>query len=124
MDPADQGLESRPQPVFHPVRRQDAGLLKNRNPNHLHKILYTAIEFTIRGNEVSLFESRPHLQGGGEWISMKVARFKKDPKTETWHLYWADRNSKWRPYPPLPFHRDIEKLLQEVEKNETGAFWG
>jgi len=77
------------------------------------------IEFTIRGNEVS-----PHWQGSGEWLSMKVARFKKDPKTETWHLYWADRNSKWRPYPPLPYHRDIEKLLQEVEKNETGAFWG
>ena len=50
--------------------------------------------------------------------------FKKDSKTETWQLYWADRNSKWRPSPPLPFHRDIEKLLQEVEKNETGAFWG
>ena len=55
---------------------------------------------------------------------MRIARFKKDPKTETWQLYWADRNSKWRPYPPLPYHRDIEKLLQEVEKNETGAFWG
>jgi hypothetical protein len=27
-------------------------------------------------------------------------------------------------YPPLPFHRAIEKLLKEVEKNETGAFWG
>lgn len=82
------------------------------------------IEFTIRGNEVSLFESRPHWQGGGEWISMKVARFKKDLKTETWQLIWADRHSKWRPYPPLLFHRDIEKLLQEVEKNEIGAFWG
>ena len=33
------------------------------------------IEYRIRGNEVSLFESRPHLQGSGEWISMKVARF-------------------------------------------------
>lgn len=82
------------------------------------------IEYRIRGNEVSLFESRPPWRGGGEWISTKVARFKKDPKTETWQLFWADRNSRWRPYPPLPYHRDIEKLLQEVEKNETGAFWG
>jgi hypothetical protein len=46
------------------------------------------IEFTIRGNEVSLFESRPHWQGGGEWTSMKVARFKKDPKTET-GAFWG-----------------------------------
>lgn len=95
---------------------------ENKIPPHLRDRI--KIEFRIRGNEVSLFESRPHMQCGGEWISMKVARFKKDPETETWELYWADRNSKWRRYPPLPFHRDIEKLLQEVDKNESGAFWG
>ena len=82
------------------------------------------IEFLIRGNEVKLFESRPHLQGGGEWIAMKVARFKKDPATQTWQLFWADRNGKWRSYPPLPYHRDLEKLLKEVDRNDSGAFWG
>lgn len=82
------------------------------------------IEFQIRGDEVSLFECRAPWRGEGEWTSMKVARFKKDHKTETWLLYWADRNDRWKPYPPLPYHRDIEKLLAEVEKNETGAFWG
>lgn len=39
-------------------------------------------------------------------------------------LHWADRNGKWREYLLLPYHRDIEKLLAEVEKNENGAFWG
>jgi hypothetical protein len=73
---------------------------------------------------VSLFESRLHLQGSGEWISMKVACFRKVSKTETWQLFWADRDSQWQPYSPLAFHRDIEKLLQAVEKNESGIFWG
>jgi len=82
------------------------------------------VEYRIRGDEVSLFESRPPWRGEGEWISVKVARFKKDHETHTWHLFWADRNSQWRSYEPLPQHRDIEKLLQEVERNETGAFWG
>ncbi|MEZ4485182.1 MAG: DUF3024 domain-containing protein [Syntrophotaleaceae bacterium] len=82
------------------------------------------IEYRIRGNEVSLFESRAHLQGNGDWISTKVARFKKEPETESWLLYWADRNSQWRPYSPLPCHRDIERLLKAVEENETGVFWG
>ena len=45
-------------------------------------------------------------------------------KAETWLLSWADRNNKWREYPPLWFHVRIEKLLEEVEKNENGAFWG
>ncbi len=91
-------------------------------PAHLQDQI--RIEYRIRGNEVSLLESRPHLQGSGEWISMKVARFNKDPQTGLWQLFWADRNSKWRSYSPLSFHRDLEKLLQEVEKNESGAFWG
>jgi hypothetical protein len=82
------------------------------------------VEFQIRGDEVSLFEVRPAWDDPTRWISMKVARFKKDHKTETWQLFWADRNSRWKTYPPLPYHRDIEKLLEEVEKNETGAFWG
>jgi len=82
------------------------------------------IEFQIRGDEVSLSECRAPWRGEGEWTSMKVARFKKDQKTETWQLSWADRNDRWKPYPPLPYHRDIEKLLAEVEKSENGAFWG
>lgn len=82
------------------------------------------VEFQIRGNDVCLFECRPPWRREGEWTSSKIARFKKDPKTETWLLSWADRNNKWREYPPLPFHARIEKLLDEVEKNENGVFWG
>lgn len=95
---------------------------ENKVPPHVRDKL--RVEFQIRGDEVKLFESRPPWRGEGDWISSKIARFKKDPKTETWLLYWADRNGKWLNYPPLPYHRDIEKLLAEVEKNENGAFWG
>lgn len=91
-------------------------------PAHLRDQI--RIEYRIRDFAVSLFESRPLLQGSGEWISTKVARFQKDPQTETWRLFWADRDSQWQPYAPLPIHRDIEKLLQVVEKNETGLFFG
>lgn len=82
------------------------------------------IEFQIRGDEVSLFEKRPVWDDPSRWTSMKIARFKKDHKAATWLLFWADRNDRWKPCPPPPYHRDIENLLAEVEKNEMGAFWG
>jgi hypothetical protein len=91
-------------------------------PPHLHDQI--RVEYQVRGSEVILLETRPVWDDPTRWTSMKIARFKKDSKTETWQLYWADRNERWRQYPPLPFHRDIERLLDEVEKNETGAFWG
>jgi len=95
---------------------------ENKIPPHVRDKI--RIEFQIRSDEVSLIECRAPWRREGEWTSMKVARFKKDPKTETWQLYWADRNDRWKAYPPLPYHRGIEKLLAEVEKNENGAFWG
>lgn len=89
-------------------------------PCHLRG--YLRLEYHIRLDEVSLFESRPHLQGSGEWISTRVACFRKDEEAGYWQLFWADRDNQWQPYSSLPFHRDIERLLQAVEKNESGVF--
>ena len=91
-------------------------------PPHLHSQI--TIEFRVRGNEITLFESRPVWDDHARWIAGKVARFKKDAENQTWSLYWADRNGYWCRYQQLPFHRDLEKLLAEVDKNENGAFWG
>ena len=91
-------------------------------PSHLRDRI--RLEYRIRGNEVSLYESRPHWQGNGAWLSTKIARFRRDLEARTWQLYWADRHGKWRSYSPLPFHRDIETLLHAVDRNVTGVFWG
>jgi hypothetical protein len=93
-----------------------------RVPEHLRSQI--VLEYRVRGDEVTLFESRPVWDDHARWISGKVARFQKDTDAEIWNLYAADRDGSWIHYLPLPFHRDIEKLLQEVEKNESGAFWG
>jgi hypothetical protein len=95
---------------------------EKRVPAHLSSEI--KIEYQIRGDELTLYESRPVWDDHAKWISGKVARFKKDPQTETWYLYWADANGRWIEYSLLPCHRDIAKLLAEVEKNGNGAFWG
>ncbi len=71
-----------------------------------------------------LYESRPHYQDNATWFSTSIAKFKKNPKTEAWQLYCADRNDKWQIYRPLPPTLDIEKLLTEVKNDPTGIFWG
>ena len=82
------------------------------------------VEFEIRGDEVKLFESRPHWQEQSIWVANKVARFKKEAQTNCWQLYCADRNGRWHLFAPHPASCDIEKLLAEVENNSTGIFWG
>lgn len=82
------------------------------------------VEFELRGGEIKLFESRPHWRDKSQWTSQKVARFKKDINTNSWQLYYADKNERWHLFEPYPADKDIEKLLAEVEKDATGIFWG
>lgn len=82
------------------------------------------IEYQIRGNEVKLFEVRRQWQDLSMWTRIKIARFKKDPKTNLWELYCVDRNDRWRPFDLCPDEKDIAKLLAEVEEDSTAIFWG
>ena len=82
------------------------------------------IDFRIKGNEVMLYESRPNYLEQTSWYSAPIAKFEKIPSTESWQLYFADRNHKWHKYPHCPPNRDIGKLLAEVEKDPNGIFWG
>lgn len=82
------------------------------------------VEFELRGDEVKLFESRPFHLDKSQWISHKIARFKKDRESNCWQLYYADRNERWHLFEPFPSDKDIEKMLAEVEKDTTGIFWG
>jgi len=82
------------------------------------------VEFELRGSEAKLFESRPYWRDKSKWVSHKVARFKKDDSLNLWQLYFADRNGRWHIFEPFPSETDIEKLLNEVEKDTSGIFWG
>ena len=90
----------------------------------LHHRDHFKVEYEIIGNEVKLHELRPSWQDKGKWISHTIARFKKDIVSESWVLYCADRNRNWRIFEPYPSHKDISKLLEVVDNDKTGIFWG
>src|SRR5664279_5517804 len=64
------------------------------------------VEFELRGDEVKLFESRPFHLDKSQWISHKIARFKKDRESNCWHLYYADRSERWHIFEPYPSDKD------------------
>ena len=91
-------------------------------PHHVADRL--RIGFRFRGNNVTLFESRPIFNNKNKWIDVVVAQFRFDSETAQWTLYWADRNSRWHCYIDLDPSRNFEKLLKEVNDDRTGIFWG
>lgn len=80
--------------------------------------------YKVRGNHVTLIESRPYDDDPSQWSELKVAQFRYDPDENDWHLYGADRNDRWHIYLDVKSSKDIEVLLREVDNDPTGIFWG
>ena len=95
---------------------------EQRCPPHLHD--QVRLGYKIRGNSVTLYEARPAYHAPETWIDIVVAQFRLDPATQTWSLYCADRNSRWHRYTYLKPQESFEVLLEEVEADPTGIFWG
>ena len=80
--------------------------------------------FRVEGNAIVLFESHPHFQDRRRWIDSPVAKFRYLLSRKEWHLFWRDRNLKWRTYEWLTPKRTFAPLLAEVERDPTHLFWG
>ena len=82
------------------------------------------IEASVRGGSVTIFECRPLWQSNlTEWSKVHVAQLRYSASTHEWNLYWADRNGRWHRYDDLPPGR-VDQVLQEIESDPTGIFWG
>jgi len=82
------------------------------------------LSYKIRGNNVTLIESRPYWNDPSEWSELKVAQFRYDPDEKDWSLYCADRNDRWHIYLEAESSKDIDDLLKAVDEDPTGIFWG
>jgi hypothetical protein len=82
------------------------------------------VHYKVRGNSVTLFESRPYWDDPSEWSNLAVAQFRYEPKDNTWTLYCADRNHRWHLYIDAESSRNLDDLLKEVDRDPTGIFWG
>ena len=82
------------------------------------------LTYRFHGNTVVLSEERPAFQKPGATTTSAVARFAFDPACAEWSLFCADRNQKWHPYTQLKPSRNFSQLVEEVDADPTGIFWG
>jgi hypothetical protein len=77
----------------------------------------------IRGNRVTLTESRPFFIDPAIWNEIKIAQFEYSPESLNWTLYWYDVKNRRQPYPTGRNRDTLEKLIHEVNADPTGIFW-
>lgn len=82
------------------------------------------LEFDIRGNYVTLFERRRYFKDPKQWTKGKIAQFRYDSNDNKWILYWWRHTGKWYKYKDINARNDLQDLVEEVDKDPTGIFWG
>jgi hypothetical protein len=57
------------------------------------------------------------------WTRLPVARLRRR-RDGVWTLYWPDRNLKFHRYEQVPPASSIQDLLEEIDRDPAGIFWG
>ena len=107
-----------PEIELHRVNRLLSNFCEQRIPPHARDQI--KLLFNIKGNKVILIESRPYYDDPSKWSEMPVAQFEYSATTKSWSLYGYNRNDK-----RLPISKgSLDKLIKEVDQDDTGIFWG
>ncbi len=61
---------------------------------------------------------------GSEWTRQPVAQLRHEPSDHHWRLYCTDRNSRWHYYDMVEATPQLDELLDEIDRDPTGIFWG
>jgi hypothetical protein len=82
------------------------------------------ITYKIINHSVEVYEQRARWKKPEEWTNMGVAKFLYTRTTKKWKLYWMRQDLKWHLYGVLPESTTIATLVEEVDKDPHGAFFG
>ena len=82
------------------------------------------VGYRVEGNSVILYEERPAFRPPYDWQEMVVAKFTWVATRRRWQLYCQHRDRRWHAYQALPGAARLSTLLDEVDRDPTGIFWG
>lgn len=83
------------------------------------------VEAEVHGPTITIVERRPPSGSGlgPEWTRQRIAQLRYDPESSLWTLCHSDRNQRWHVY-DLPLSPDVQALIDEIDRDPTGIFWG
>ena len=80
--------------------------------------------FKISDQSFEIFEMRPIWDNPSKKIKNSIVKITYVKKTKLWKLYWKRADLKWHSYSPFPESGSLEEILDIVDQDHNGCFWG
>jgi hypothetical protein len=95
---------------------------RRQPPAHLQKQI--RLELGIEGHRVQISTIRPQWNDPSKTIKSPVAQFTYTRTKDRWTLYWMRQDLKWHVWKPSEHIMALDKLVQVVDEDVHGGFWG
>jgi hypothetical protein len=104
------------------IERHVGGLCERRAPAHVRDQFQ--LRYDINGHNIIIRESRPGWLGSSERIESDVAKLRYIAATNEWRLYWQRASGKWWLYESQSRSRTLPAMVNEIEADSYGCFFG
>jgi len=94
---------------------------KRNNPEIYDKL---HLEYEIDNQSIILLEVRPHWQDPSRQIRSAFAKMRFVRSFKKWELYWKRQNLEWHQYDPFPESDSYVTLLDVIDEDQHGCFYG
>ena len=84
------------------------------------------VEYEVNGSYLTIVECRAPWRAdvGPDWTRLPIARLRYTKASATWTLYWRDRNLRFHRYDRIEPSANVSTLIDEIDRDPTGIFWG
>ena len=93
-----------------------------RPPSHIRNEL--DISFRISDQSFEIFEIRPQWDDSTKKKEGPIAKATYVKTQKIWKLYWLRADLKWHSFKPFPASNSLEEILEVIEQDSHGCFWG
>jgi hypothetical protein len=81
-------------------------------------------EYEIEKQNVIIYEIRPVWNNPDKFTKSPVAKLTYVNNQKVWKLYWERANMKWVRYETKGSAKDLRALVQEIDNDDYGCFFG
>jgi hypothetical protein len=95
---------------------------KKRPPQHVRHQL--DLGFRIVNQSFEIYEIWPKFQNPEETTETPVAKATYIKSKKIWKLYWKRSDLRWHSYRQFPESKSLEEIIEVIDRDSDGCFWG